>query len=116
MTGTAHGILNDQYGRFHLETWIDAEGMAFRDSFVRVIMRYWDAKFELTPNQPWYRPSGRRTLRVTLEQREDLMGLGDDATAREAQPWKSQLRHHLTPERSNRVDAALRFTAYVAAP
>jgi len=58
MTGTAHGILNDQYGRFHLETWIDAEGMAFRDSFVRVIMRYWDAKCELTPNQPWYRPSG----------------------------------------------------------
>jgi len=44
------------------------------------------------------------------------MGLGDDATAREAQPWKSQLRHHLTPERSNRVDAALRFTACVAAP
>jgi len=32
--------------------------MAFRDSFVRVIMRYWDAKFELTANQPWYRPSG----------------------------------------------------------
>jgi len=37
---------------------------------------------------------------VALEQREVLMGLGDDATAREAQPWKSQLRPHLTPERS----------------
>jgi len=214
---TGHSILNDQYGRFHLETWTDAEWTAFRDNFVRVIMRYWDAKFELTPNQPWYRPSGSQvaaeaaritcslslglvdtaqpanhqyyiikpketTFRsfaapeqrlglfthrdlsldwntrqtrvgrvrhsvsflqctvlhefghtlglqhvagagnsdanygVTLEQREDLMGLGDHATAREAQPWKSQLRHHLIPERSNRADAALRFTARVVAP
>jgi hypothetical protein len=46
------------------------------------------------------------------------MGLGDHATAREAQPWKSQLRHHLIPERGsgNRADAALRFTARVVAP
>jgi len=53
---------------------------------------------------------------VALEQREVLMCLGDDATAREAQPWKSQLRHHLTPECSNRVDAALRFPGCVAGP
>jgi hypothetical protein len=214
---TGHGILNDQDGRFHLDPWTDAEWAAFRDNFVGVITRYWDGKFELTPNQPWYRPSGPQvateaaritcslslglvdtvqqanqryfiikpretTFRsfavpeqrlglfthrdlsldwntrktrvgrvrhsvsflqctilhefghtlglqhvagagnsdadygVTLEQREDLMGMGDNVTATEAQPWKSQLRHHLIPERSNRVDAALRFTARVVKP
>src|SRR5215467_12549410 len=55
---TGHGILHDQYGRFHLDPWTDAEWTAFSDNFVKVIMRYWDGKFELTPNQPWYRPSG----------------------------------------------------------
>src|SRR5258705_8389218 len=55
---TGNGILHDQYGRFHLDPWTDAEWTAFSDNFVRVIMRYWDSKFELTPNQPWYRPSG----------------------------------------------------------
>ena len=214
---TGHSILHDQYGRFHLDPWTDAEWTAFSDNFVKVIMRYWDGKFELTPNQPWYRPNGsqvaaeaatvtcslslglvdsprqanqryfiikpqettfrsfaapeqrlglfthrdlaldwntRRTrvgrvrhsvsflqstilhefghtlgldhvggpgnddanYGVTLEQREDLMGLGDHVTTREAQPWKSQLRHHLVPEHGNRADAALRFTARVVKP
>jgi hypothetical protein len=34
---------------------------------------------------------------TTLQQREDLMGMGDHATGREAQPWIRQLRHHLIP-------------------
>jgi rhodanese-related sulfurtransferase len=50
---------------------------------------------------------------LTLDQREDLMGLGDHLSAREAQPWKSQVRHHLIPGHDR---AALRFTARVTAP
>jgi hypothetical protein len=50
---------------------------------------------------------------VTLDQRDDLMGMGDHATGREAQPWKTQLRHHILPG-SDR--APLRFTARVIAP
>jgi len=50
---------------------------------------------------------------VTLEQREDLMGMGDHVTAREAQPWIRQMRHHLVPSRG---EAALRFTGRVVAP
>ena len=53
---------------------------------------------------------------VTLEQREDVMGMGDHATARAARPWISQLSHHLIPARGNRDDAALRFTARVVSP
>ena len=53
---------------------------------------------------------------ITLEQREDLMGMGDHAGPREAQPWISQLRRHLTPVRGNRDDALLRFTARVVSP
>jgi len=214
---TGNGILHDEYGRFHLDPWTNVEWLAFRDNFVRVIMRYWDGKFELAPNRPWYLPRGaqgapemaritcslslglvdapaqanqryfiikpqetsfrsfaaperrlglfthrdlaldwntRQTrvgrvrhsvsylqstilhefghtlglhhvggtgnsdanYGVTLEQREDLMGLGDHVTVREAQPWRSQLRHHLIPARGNRDDAALRFTARVVAP
>jgi hypothetical protein len=214
---TGNGILHDEYGTFHLEPWRDAEWVAFRDNFVRVIMRYWDHKFELTPNRPWYRARqaqtapeaaritcslslglvdaagltnhrywiikpretsfrsfANRSLRhglfthrdlslewntertrigrvrhsisylqstvlhefghtlgldhvngagnddanygITLEQREDVMGMGDHATARAARPWIAQLRHHLIPERHNRDDAALRFTARVVSP
>jgi hypothetical protein len=214
---TGNGILHDHYGQFHLDPWTNAEWIAFRTNFVGVIMRYWDGKFELTPNRPWHLARGAQggpaaatiscslslglvdtaavanqryfiikpretTFRsfasperrlglfthrdlslqwrtrqtrivrvrhsvsflqstilhefghtlglqhvggagnddsnygVTLEQREDLMGLGDHATGREAQPWKSQLRHHLIPARGNRDDAALRFTARVVAP
>jgi hypothetical protein len=205
-------------GPFHLDPWTTAEWMAFRANFVPVITRYWDRKFELTPNRPWYRPFGspraaaaritcslsldlvdvaaqahllyyivkpqewnfrsfavpedRRGLfthrdlsfqtrnlqtpvghhvrhqvsfrqctilhefghtlglphvngagnsnsnyGVTLDQREDLMGVGDHVTAREARPWISQLRrHHLIAGHGNRDDAALRFTARVVAP
>ena len=211
----ADGILHDEFGTFHLDPWTDAEWNNFRDNFVRVIMRYWDGKFELTPSRPWYQPRGapvaaeaarincslslglvtattaanqhyyimkvrettfrsfavpeqrkglfthrdlsmhwntRRTrvspgvrhsvsylqctilhefghtlglqhvngssnsdsaYGVTLEQREDLMGMGDHSTAREAQPWINQLRHHLVPGRG---EPALRFTGRVISP
>jgi hypothetical protein len=210
---TGNGRLHDQYGLFHLDPWTDAEWNDFRNNFVRVILRYWDGKFELTPNRAWYQPLGQQatteakitcslsvglmdsparanqryfiikpretTFRsfasperrlglfthrdlslewntrmtrvgrarhsvsylqstvlhefghtlgldhvngagnsdanygVTLDQREDLMGLGDHLSAREAQPWKSQVRHHLIPGHDR---AALRFTARVIAP
>jgi hypothetical protein len=55
---TGDGILHDEYGRFHLDPWTNVEWLAFRDNFVRVIMRYWDGKFELAPNRPWYLPRG----------------------------------------------------------
>ena len=48
------GILHDGRERFNLEAWTEAEWVAFRDNFVRVLMRYWDDKFELTPNRAWY--------------------------------------------------------------
>lgn len=214
-----HGVLHDPgYGDFHLEAWTDPEWLAFRNAFVGVIMRYWDGKFELTPNRPWYRarlstsaPEAARitcslslglvdtrghanhtyyiikpretTFRsfadrsrrlglfthrdlrlesvtertrlgrgvnhrisylqntvlhefghtlgldhvngsgnndaaygITLQQREDIMGMGDHATARAAQPWIRQLRHHLIPARGDRDDTALRFTARVVSP
>jgi len=214
---TGNGIVHDEGSRFHLDPWTNAEWTTFRDNFVSVIMRYWDGKFELSPNRPWYLPRGmqgtaasariscslslglvdtaglanhryfiikpqetsfrsfadaprrlglfthrdltldwntRRTrigrvrhsvsylqstilhefghtlglqhvngagnddanYGVTLEQREDVMGMGDHATARAARPWISQLRHHLIPARGNRDDAALRFTARVVSP
>lgn len=215
--GTGNGILHDEFGRFHLEAWADPEWLAFRDNFVSVITRYWDRKFELTPDRPWYQArhgqaapersritcslslglvdaagqanhryfiikprettfrsfadpprrlglfthrdltldwNTRRTrigrvhhsvsylqntilhefghtlglhhvagqgnsdahYGVTLEQRQDVMGMGDHASARAARPWQSQLRHHLIPARGNRDDAALRFTARVVSP
>ena len=52
--GSGDGILHDGRERFNLDAWTDAEWVAFRDNFVRVLMRYWDGKFELTPNQAWY--------------------------------------------------------------
>lgn len=50
---------------------------------------------------------------TTLDQREDVMGLGDHASGRGAQPWRSQLRHHLIPSRG---EAPVSFTARVVAP
>ena len=47
------GILQDGTSRFNLERWTGAEWVAFRDNFVRVPMRYWDGKFELTPDRAW---------------------------------------------------------------
>jgi hypothetical protein len=209
-----NGILHDTYGRFHLVPWTDAEWTAFSTNFVRVITRYWDGKFELTPSRAWYLARGapgaasaasitcnlslglvgsagtanqryfiikpregtfrsfadpprrlglfthrdlalgwntRRTrvgvvrhsvsylqstilhefghtlgldhvagagnsdanYGTTLNQREDLMGMGDHVTGREARPWITQLRHHLIPARG---EAPLRFTAKVIAP
>jgi hypothetical protein len=52
---------------------------------------------------------------VTLDQREDLMGMGDHVTGREAQPWVNQLRFHLIRGRTH-DEQALRFTAQVVAP
>ena len=211
---TGNGVLHDEFGRFHLEPWTDAEWTAFGNNFLLIIRRYWDGKFELTPNRPWHRPFGpngaieatpitcslslglvnsnphhryyimklretnfrsfadparrlglftsrdlsydwntRRTrigherhsvsflqctvlhefghtlgldhvngsgnsdsnYGVTLNQREDLMGMGDHLTGREAGPWKNQLRHHLIRNHSHE-DQALRFTARVVEP
>lgn len=50
---------------------------------------------------------------ITLGQRNELMGMGDHATARLARPWISQLRHHLIPVRG---EAPVRFTARVVSP
>jgi hypothetical protein len=222
---TGNGIVHDGADRFHLDPWTDAEWSGFRANFAGIITRYWDEKFELTPNRPWYPNPGpqgpsaasitcnlslevvdsaarahhryfiikpqesnfrsfawashrlglfthrdlsydwnTRTTRigpvdrrghqtrhsvsflqctvlhefghtlgldhvngvgnddwnygVSLEQREDLMGMGDHLTGREAQPWKSQLRHHLIPEAADRARRvpALKFTAKVTAP
>lgn len=210
---TGDGILHDTYGRFHLQPWTDAEWVEFSNNFVGVITRYWDGKFELTPNRAWYQPRSQaaavaanvtcslslglvgtsttanqryfiikprennfrsfadppkrlglftnrdlaldwntRPTRVgqvrhsvsylqctilhefghtlgldhvngagnsdanygiTLDQREDLMGMGDHVTGREAQPWVTQLRYHLIPSRG---EAPLRFTARVVQP
>lgn len=212
---TGNGILHDEFGRFHLEAWSDAEWTEFRNQFANIVTRHWDDKFELTPNQAWYPARGpanvtaaavkchlslelvnnaaaahhryfiikpretnfrsfaaadrrlglfthrdlalgwndRRTrvgherhsvsylqstvlhefghtlglghvngagnsdanYGTTLEQRDDMMGMGDHLTARHASPWRTQLRHHLVPGH-NRHDAALRFTARVTAP
>lgn len=47
---------------------------------------------------------------ITLQQRHDIMGMGENPTARAARPWISQLEHHvkLAPR-----DPRLRFTARV---
>ncbi len=50
---------------------------------------------------------------ISLEARNELMGMGDHATARLGQPWITQLRHHLIPARG---EAAVRFTPRVVGP
>jgi hypothetical protein len=50
---------------------------------------------------------------TTLEQRHDVMGLGEHASERAARPWISQLRHHLRPAHG---EAPLTFTARIVAP
>lgn len=44
---------------------------------------------------------------ITLEQRQDVMGMGHHASERAARPWIWQLRHHVIPARR---DPPLRFT------
>jgi hypothetical protein len=44
---------------------------------------------------------------------QDVTGLADHANERDAQPWRSQLRHHLIPSRG---EAPVRFTARAVAP
>ena len=51
---SGNGIVRDGSDRFNLDAWRDDEWVAFRDNFVRVITRYWDGKFELTPSRAWY--------------------------------------------------------------
>lgn len=57
---TGNGVLGDGARQFHLDPWANDEWLAFRENFVRVIMRYWDRKLELRPNRPWYQPRGAR--------------------------------------------------------
>src|SRR4051812_6700445 len=61
LPGGAHcngdGIVHD-LGRFHLDRWDDREWLAYRDNFIWIIQRFWDRKFELVPDHPWYQPSG----------------------------------------------------------
>lgn len=52
------GVLHDGPERFNLERWSDGEWTRYRDAFVPMITRFWDSKFELTPNQPWYSHAG----------------------------------------------------------
>jgi hypothetical protein len=47
---------------------------------------------------------------ITLEQSQDVMGRGHHASERGAQPWISQLRHHVIPTRR---EPPLRFTGRV---
>jgi len=49
-----NGTVRDGSDRFNLDPWTDGEWAAFRENFVKVITRYWDGKFELTPNRAWY--------------------------------------------------------------
>jgi hypothetical protein len=54
---------------------------------------------------------------VTLEQRENQMGMGGRLTAAHGRPWIRSLwdRHHLTPERRHLPEDRVVFTARVAA-
>ena len=55
---TGDGLLHDGPRQFHLDRWENAEWLAFRENFVRVILRYWDRTLELTPNRPWHQRRG----------------------------------------------------------
>ena len=55
---TGNGVLRDGARQFHLDRLENAELLAFRENFSRVILRYWDRTLELAPDRPWYRPRG----------------------------------------------------------
>ena len=42
---------------FNLQTWEAWEWHAFRSSFGPVVTDFWNNRFELTPNRPWYKHS-----------------------------------------------------------
>jgi hypothetical protein len=53
------GILRDGGEVFHLDAWTNAEWNGYVSNFSRIITSYWDDKFELTPNRPWFRASSQ---------------------------------------------------------
>ena len=55
---TGNGLLHDGARQFHLERWENAEWLAYRENFARVILRYWDRTLDLTPNRPWFQRRG----------------------------------------------------------
>ena len=56
------GKLHDDGAIYNLDVWKDWEWFAFRNAFPRVIKDFWDEKFELTPNRPWFRPLPHQEL------------------------------------------------------
>lgn len=56
------GKLSDDGAIYNLDVWENWEWLAFRDGFRRVVKDFWDGKFELTPNRPWFRPSPHQAL------------------------------------------------------
>ncbi|TLU97999.1 hypothetical protein [Dyadobacter luticola] len=55
---------------------------------------------------------------ITLEQRENQMGLGGRLTTRHGRPWLNSLvdRHHIIPERRHLPEDRVKFTARVDSP
>lgn len=53
---TGDGILHDEYGRFHLNSWANQEWEDYKRDFVSVVQRHWSDKFILDPNKDWYVP------------------------------------------------------------
>lgn len=51
---------------------------------------------------------------ITLDQRENLMGMGHHFASAQARPWRTTLRRHLVPE--NRYDRGVTFTGQVDGP
>lgn len=57
------GKLHDDGGAlYNLDAWEDWEWFAFSNGFPRVIKDFWDEKYELTPNRPWFRPLPHQEL------------------------------------------------------
>lgn len=56
------GKLNDEGAIYNLDVWENWEWFAFRDGFRRVVKDFWDGKFELTPNRPWFQQGAHQAL------------------------------------------------------